>query len=237
MPLNSSEFNHLDAAATSLSRALQSENIHYLFLGGYATGLIGGHRITEDVDVVTEKDCRELLLKRPGFTRSGDGRLVYDHRGTKVYIDVMGPRNSSWHIPNPKTTEVYNVNPEDLPGRRLNTSISIVHPSVLVLTKLKCWSTAEVATRQAYHQRTRTDLADIFTILRWLERNRKRINFSGLPQVPKSDLLSLLAKLYWTQKDVRPHLAATLTPEELREVLNTRLTNSEVRGLYNSRFH
>ncbi|KGO77238.1 hypothetical protein PITC_093100 [Penicillium italicum] len=236
MPLNSSEFNHLDAAAASLTKALHSEKIHYLFLGGYATGLIGGNRVTEDVDVVTDTDCRELLLKRPGFTRSGDGRLAYDYRGTKVYVDVMGPRNRSWHIPDPRTTEVYNVNPEDCPGRRLNTSISIVHPCVLVLTKLKCWSTAEAATRQAYHQRTRTDLADILTILSWLEQNKLKINFSGLPQVPKSELLSLLAKLYWTQKDVRPHLAATLSPEELREVLNTRLTNDEVRALYNSRF-
>ncbi|KAJ5879272.1 hypothetical protein N7455_002737 [Penicillium solitum] len=149
MPLNSREFNHLDAAATSLSRTLQSEKIHYLFLGGYATGLLVGNRVTEDVDVVTEKDCRELLLKRPGFTRSGDGRLVYDYRGTKVYVDVMGPRNSSWHIPDLRTTQVYNVNPEDRPGRLLNTSISIVHPSVLILTKLKCWSTAKVATKQA----------------------------------------------------------------------------------------
>lgn len=107
---------------------------------------------------------------------------------------------------------------------------------MLVLTKLKCWSTAEVATRQAYHQRRRTDLADIMTILRWLEQNKLNIDFAGLPRVPKSELLSLLAKLYWSQKDVRPHLAATLTPEELREGLNTRLTNNEVRSLYNSRF-
>ncbi|KAJ5208417.1 hypothetical protein N7449_002796 [Penicillium cf. viridicatum] len=117
MPLNSSEFNHLDAA-TSLSRALQSEKIHYLFLGGYATGLIGGNRVTEvhispnipsrphdltniqDVDVLTEKDCRELLLKRPGFTRSGDGKLVYDYRRTKVYVDVMGPLMAHLRPPN-----------------------------------------------------------------------------------------------------------------------------------------
>jgi hypothetical protein len=142
MPLDETQFNHLDAAATSLTRALHSENIRYLFLGGYATGLIGGNRITEvrifsnslspkeprdliniqDVDIVTDIDPRELLLKRPGFSRSTDGRLAYDYRGTKVYVDVMGPNNWSWHIPDPRATEVYNVNPEDRPGRRLNTS-------------------------------------------------------------------------------------------------------------------
>ncbi|CAG7959360.1 unnamed protein product [Penicillium nalgiovense] len=236
MPLDQTQFNHLDAAATSLTRALHSENIRYLFLGGYATGLIGGNRITEDVDIVTEIDCRELLLKRPGFTRSTDGRLAYDYRGTKVYVDVMGPNNRTWHIPDPRATQVYNVNPEDRPGRRLNTSMSIVHPSVLVLTKLKCWSTAEMATRQAYHQRARTDLQDILTILRWLEMNNLTINFAGLSRVPKCELLSFLPKLYWTQKEVRPHLAATLTPEELRDVLNTRLADKEVWSLYSSRF-
>ncbi|CAP94821.1 hypothetical protein E8E15_005228 [Penicillium rubens] len=235
MPLDETQFNHLDAAATSLTRALHSENIRYLFLGGYATGLIGGNRITEDVDIVTDIDCRELLLKRPGFSRSTDGRLAYDYRGTKVYVDVMGPNNWSWHIPDPRATEVYNVNPEDRPGRRLNTSMSIVHPSVLVLTKLKRWSTAEMATGEAYHQRASTDLQDILTILRWLEMHNLMINFAGLSGVPTSELLSLLAKLYWAQKEVRPYLAAALTPEELREVLNTRLTDKEVRSLYNSR--
>ncbi|CAI7587003.1 unnamed protein product [Penicillium glandicola] len=237
MPLDRGEFNHLDAAATSLTRALRSENIHFLFLGGYATGLIGGSRVTEDVDVVTGTDCRDLLLKRPGFTRSGDGRLAYDYHGTKVYVDIMSARSRSWHIPDPRTTQMYNVNPEDRPERRLDTPISIVHPSVLVLTKLKCWSTAEVATRQAYHQRTRTDLADILTILRWLEQNKLNVNFAGLPRVSKNELLSLLAKLYWTQEHMRPHLAATLSPEELREVLNTKMTDKEVRGLFHSRFH
>ena len=75
--------------------------------------------------------------------------------------------------------------------------VSIVHPSVLILTKLKCWMEhgrgGDTTGFQGYHQRTRTDLADIVTILRWLERNRQRINLSGLPQVPKSELLSLLA--------------------------------------------
>lgn len=106
---------------------------------------------------------------------------------------------------------------------------------MLVLTKLKRWSTAEMATGEAYHQRASTDLQDILTILRWLEMHNLMINFAGLSGVPTSELLSLLAKLYWAQKEVRPYLAAALTPEELREVLNTRLTDKEVRSLYNSR--
>ncbi|KAJ5959907.1 uncharacterized protein N7479_007057 [Penicillium vulpinum] len=237
MPLDPSRFNHLDAAATSLTRVLRSEKIHHLFLGGYATGLLGGQRITEDVDVVTDTDCREVLLKKPGFSRSTDGRLVYDYRGKKVYVDVMRPSSRKWYIPNPRTTDLYNVKPEDRPERQLRMSMPIIHPSVLVLTKLKCWSTAEAATRQAHHQRTRTDLADITTILRWLADNELCINFAGLSRVPKSELLLHLAKLYWTQKDMRPHLAATLTPEELRDVLNTRLTDKEFRAIWNSHLH
>ncbi|KAJ5385051.1 hypothetical protein N7517_002962 [Penicillium concentricum] len=376
--LSQSDFSHLDAAATALTDIFYMENIHHIFIGGYATGLLGGGRVTEDIDLVVDKNCRSLLLQYPDITESEDNRLVYRHCGTKVHIDmevvgnapwtpnprstkvynvaptdcperrlrstmpilhpsillltkllpwkeadqatrvarhmrartdlldihtilqwlfdkdstidfsgfpamprgrlmcligrlyrvekrtrpylaltmspeemrdvltawlhidVMSPHTRSWHIPDPRTTDIYNVNPripEDRPELRLNTSILIVYPSVLVLTKLKCWSTAEMVTRQAYHQRTHTDLADIMTIIRWLAEHRMNINFAGLSRVPKGDLLSLRAKLYWTQKEMRPHLAAKLTPEELREVLNTRLSDNEVRALWDSHFH
>ncbi|KAJ6137932.1 hypothetical protein N7471_004418 [Penicillium samsonianum] len=136
----------------------------------------------QDVDVGTDIDCGELLLKRLGFIRSGDGRLAYDYRGTKCTSRPTQPLMAHPRSQDNRCLQCESWGSE----RRLNTSISIVHPSVLVLTKLKCWSTAEVATRQAYHQRTRTDLADIMTILRWLEQNKLNINFAGLARVPKA---------------------------------------------------
>lgn len=59
-------------------------------------------------------------------------------------------------------------------------------------------------------------------ILHWLEGNQKMINFAGFPETPRKALLQLLAQLYWTKSETRPLLASTLTPEELRDVLNSR---------------
>lgn len=43
----------------------------------------------QNVDFVSNNDCRELLLlERAGFNRSGVGRLAYDYRGTKVYVET-----------------------------------------------------------------------------------------------------------------------------------------------------
>lgn len=53
----------------------------------------------QDVDVGTDIDCGELLLKRPGFIRSGDGRLAYDYRGTKVYVEAQATAHGTSQIP------------------------------------------------------------------------------------------------------------------------------------------
>lgn len=44
-----SDFIHLHAAATTLTNILRCERISHIFIGGYATGLLGGGegRVTE----------------------------------------------------------------------------------------------------------------------------------------------------------------------------------------------
>lgn len=42
-----SDFSHLDAAATTLTNILRNESISHIFIGGYATSLLGGGRVTE----------------------------------------------------------------------------------------------------------------------------------------------------------------------------------------------
>lgn len=56
-----SNFRHLDATASRLSSALRDANIYHLFLGGYATGLLSGNRITGVIF---------FLYDRPWFQKS-----------------------------------------------------------------------------------------------------------------------------------------------------------------------
>ncbi|CAI7677948.1 unnamed protein product [Penicillium discolor] len=213
-----SDFSHLDAAATTLTHTLRNESISHIFIGGYATSLLGGSRVTEDIGLIVDKNCRSLLLQYPNITESEDKRLLYHHHGTKVYIDLEGMGTASWTV-NPRTTRVHTVAPADYPRRQLNTMVPILHPSVLLLTKLLPWKEADQATRVARHMRARTNLTDIRTILQWLVDKKARIDFSGLPGIPKGKLMRLLGRLYRAEKRARPYLSLTLSVDEMHDAL------------------
>ncbi|CAI7623634.1 unnamed protein product [Penicillium viridicatum] len=71
----------------------------------------------------------------------------------------------------------------------------------------------------ARHMRARTDLTGIRTILQWLIDKKVRIDFSGLPGIPKGKLMRLLGRLYQTEQRARPYLSLTLSADEMRDAL------------------
>ncbi|KAJ5097367.1 hypothetical protein N7456_008088 [Penicillium angulare] len=97
----------LDSAAASLTITLKQMEIPHVFIGGYAVSLLGGDRITEDVDVLVGQDCFDLLLDEPQFSRSSDNRLVFRHDRENVHIDIMNyddhgfRTNPDFPLPNP----------------------------------------------------------------------------------------------------------------------------------------
>ena len=72
--------------------------------------------------------------------------------------------------------------------------------------------------------RARTDLTDIRTILQWLVDKKARIDFSGLPGIPKGKLMRLLGRLYQTEQRARPYLSLTLSADEMRDALTAEET-------------
>ena len=91
---------------------------------------------------------------------------------------------ATWVV-NPRTTRVHTVAPADYPRRQLNTigTLScvtnlvsslilaleiiapILHPSILLLTKLLPWKEVDHAIQMARHVRACTDINDIRTIM------------------------------------------------------------------------
>ncbi|CAI7588511.1 hypothetical protein PCG10_009839 [Penicillium crustosum] len=219
-----SDFSHLNAAATTtLTNILRDESISDIFIGGYATSILGGGRVTKDIDLIVDKNCRSLLLQCPKITKSEDKRLVYHHRGTKVHIDLEVMGAVTWTM-NPRTTRVHTVAPANYPRRQLNTMVPILRPSILLLTKLLPWKEADQATRVASHIRARTDLTDIRTILQWLVDKKAHIDFFGLPGIPKGKLMRLLGRLYRAEQRPRPYLSLTLSADEMRDALTAKET-------------
>ncbi|KAJ5503709.1 hypothetical protein N7463_006583 [Penicillium fimorum] len=163
------DYAHLDAAASQLAHALREVGISHVFLGGYAAGLVGSWRITKEIDVVTERSPALSLKEVPQFTWSSDERCwEYQDSDTDVSISMLALDSGPWNFPSPRGTERFTVKPKDLPMRSIYAKIDILHPSVLILTKLKAWYAADVSRNPSAHMRTRAHFVDIMATLQWL---------------------------------------------------------------------
>ncbi|KAF4263578.1 hypothetical protein KXV68_004740 [Aspergillus fumigatus] len=108
----------------------------------------------------------------------------------------------------------------DQPERIRNTPIPIVAPSVLVLTKIKRWSTLAESTRPQSIKKADSDIDDIEVLLKWLARNQFHIDFEGYLAKPKEELLSGVRKLYQMHAAFRPLLETTLDEESFALINN-----------------
>ncbi|KAJ5711992.1 hypothetical protein N7488_006148 [Penicillium malachiteum] len=218
-----SDFRYLDAAATALTIALKDENIPHLFLGGYATSLIGGVRVTEDIEVIVGTRCFDKLLKWPQFSQSTDNRLIFRTGRKEVLIDLMHEGDSGHSLPYPKCSDRLQILSTGIFTLQFsNDLVDILHPSVL-LTKLRPWHKAFYATRHAEKWSAATDLEDIKTILRWLVHKNQGIDFGATSKNTAENFLKILGELYVEVRDVRPLLALTLSADEMRSALDKSL--------------
>ncbi|KKZ61833.1 hypothetical protein EMCG_03622 [[Emmonsia] crescens] len=180
-----SENGKLDLVASVVSNVLNSKGKPHAFFGGYAVTLLGGDRTTEDVDLIVVEPAdsiRQLLLESdPGFFMSSTNELLYRK------IDASGQEK---HIP-----------VEILQGGE----VSILHPSVLLLTKVHRWMFIAESTRPASLAKAGTDFRDIITLLNWMRDHNLTIEFSGFYETRKEKLLAgfqLLLHLNEGLKDV-----------------------------------
>ncbi|KAH1400406.1 hypothetical protein KXX22_005433 [Aspergillus fumigatus] len=98
--------------------------------------------------------------------------------------------------------------------------VPIVAPSVLVLTKIKRWSTLAESTRPQSIKKADSDIDDIEVLLKWLARNQFHIDFEGYLAKPKEELLSGVRKLYQMHAAFRPLLETTLDEESFALINN-----------------
>ncbi|KAJ5404813.1 hypothetical protein N7465_006097 [Penicillium sp. CMV-2018d] len=215
-----SNYAHLDAAASQLAHILRKEGIPHVFLGGYAAGLLGSQRITKDINIVTERSAGHVLNGVPEFSWSREEkRWKYGDGEIEVNITTSMPDSSPGKFPSPRAAGRHTVSPRDLPRRSIYAKIDILHPSVLVLTKLKTWYAAEVSQEPSLQRHSRAHFVDIMASLQWLSDEHERINLEGYPGVPKNELLHLLCRLYQMHHQARPYLASTLSFKDMRDVL------------------
>ncbi|KAJ5116604.1 hypothetical protein N7456_000952 [Penicillium angulare] len=185
-----SKFDHLDAAAKALTDVLRVARISHSFIGGYAATLLGGNRLTQDVDVLVDRQCFDTLLSSSVFTKTPDGRLAFHYMGKEVPIDLHvgvghNARDSCWNFIKPKdgSEDQLTINGGDMQARPIlyedSTKIAVLQPVFLLYTKLLAWAKSELSTRKEKNDLNEVNMEDVITILNWLQRKRILIELHG----------------------------------------------------------
>jgi len=95
----------------------------------------------------------------------------------------------------------------------LDGPVPVLHPSILVLTKLKRWAMNVESTRPKTKRKNATDAADMGWMINWLANNDLRIRFEQYAGKTKEELLPLIRKYrdkFADQEDLMVELKAVL---------------------------
>lgn len=136
------QFHYLDIAARDIASYLDVFNIRHAFIGGYATSLIGGERmtrvrlysmfwiyyqeassnLTQNLDVIIDgnKEATEGLLIRCNseFAISLQGQLVFYVPGARIPIKLFqGGTDRQFKLPDAKTVRILEVTANYQRGR------------------------------------------------------------------------------------------------------------------------
>lgn len=74
--------------------------------------------------------------------------------------------------------------------------IPILHPSILILTKLKRWTVNRTSTREKTKTKIATDRADIEYLIIWLAEQEWKIEFSKYEGKLRGDLLPMVRQVH-----------------------------------------
>ncbi|KAI1135382.1 hypothetical protein F5Y05DRAFT_416370 [Hypoxylon sp. FL0543] len=199
-------------AAEALSKILRSNNTNHAIIGGFALRLLGHNRGTEDVDVEidfatnTRDQVTQLLTQH-------DDRFTVQHR--KLFF---APTNSS----NKVCIETLPLGELGLPRQlrtftletcpylittMASTEVPILHPAVLILTKIKRCVQLATSTRPQSIVKFHNDCSDITFLLNWLAERDETIDFVGYNSAAVDRLYKAVADIidYWRQA-VKPDL-------------------------------
>lgn len=98
--------------------------------------------------------------------------------------------------------------------------VPILHPRLLVITKVKRWRFIADSARPQSQQRAAADRHDIGALLRWLEQHGETIDFHEYGVKPRDELIPGFQGLYWKCPDLRQLLERVLSADDVEYVTN-----------------
>ncbi|KAI1797423.1 hypothetical protein LXA43DRAFT_878055 [Ganoderma leucocontextum] len=130
----------------------------------------------------------DVNLKLYYVTENPDGHLVREELVRKSINNVLVETLPTGYFGLPESiVSTYEAG---------ELGIHILHPSILILTKFKRWSTSYTSTRPKTIRKTASDHRDIRFIIDWLFEHRECIGFGDYVGKPKPELLSIIRKYH-----------------------------------------
>jgi len=176
--ISSTTKDHVRAASV-LSQHLSARGYAHAFIGGFAWTCLGSRRPTLDIDVLIQTNDGINLKELQNEISEADAHFA--SAGIKYYF-IKEPQTG---VPSNQLlfTNENNVVIETLPTGALGLptaaepvyeaqhdghSFRILHPSILILTKIKRWVVISTSTRPETKIKARSDQRDIEYLLEWL---------------------------------------------------------------------
>ncbi|KAF5601785.1 hypothetical protein FPANT_1649 [Fusarium pseudoanthophilum] len=189
-------------AARVFSRILTEHNIEHAFIGGFAVKMLDSQRETHDIDVeisVAALGDPELRGGLVQLLQEADKRFVVSN------LKLFFCPNERWDLRVPIETLASGA--LGLPRRFSilrpgNGSIPILHPSVLILTKMKRAHHYIGSTRPQSMNKLRSDTFDILHLLHWLQDHDKKIDFINYDSAAPERLYDAVRNMraHWVSK-------------------------------------
>ncbi|KAI0062296.1 hypothetical protein BV25DRAFT_1991595 [Artomyces pyxidatus] len=195
--------NDQGRAASVFSKHLNELGYRHAYIGGFAWSLLGSTRPTEinvlievtDVDIPTLREKIAQLdshFARAGikfyFVKEPQPELQEDELVRVSRHNVMIETLQTGRIGLPTTAGPTYLVPHEETGE----SFAILHPSVLILTKLKRWAQNHDSTRPKTVLKNKSDQNDLDYIIYWLAENHLPIGFDDYQGKGKDELLGFV---------------------------------------------
>ncbi|KAF5602205.1 uncharacterized protein FSUBG_7880 [Fusarium subglutinans] len=186
-------------AAQAFSRILTNHSIEHAFIGGFALNVLGSDSETVDIDVEVAMDHVKPNEVRPRLLQllRADQRFIISNLKL-FFVD-------QWDLRVPIETLARGT--LGLPRRFLvlrpgDRSIPILHPSVLILTKMKRSCQYIGSTRPQSVVKFSSDVRDIAYLLQWLQDHGMKIDFINYDAVSPERLYDSVRKMraHWSSK-------------------------------------
>ncbi|KAF5586359.1 hypothetical protein FPCIR_7969 [Fusarium pseudocircinatum] len=192
---------HMREAAQAFSRILTEHNIEHAFIGGFALNVLGSNRETLDIDVeVALGDAKpnELRPRLVQLLREADQRfmisdlkLFFVPNGQDLRVPIETLARGTLGLPRRFTI----LRPGD-------ETIPILHPGVLILTKMKRSCQYIGSTRPQSVVKFNSDVRDIVYLLHWLQDHGNKIDFISYDAASPERLYDAFRQMraHWVSK-------------------------------------